>query len=327
MTDFGLSNDYIVHDGLDQDKVFFLLLWKIFYDSLLCKIKRQEHLCGYRINSNFVVKSGRVEFSGGMLFFFAAGAFVDDTIWVGNGQALTQYILNIAMGTPKQIQLPTWKKQRFDSPANLSYHHTPRSTINIISTATANTTTPLNKILFQSKQKKAELLGTYDNFFKEFKSQSPMSSGIQLPPPQPDFGAVSPWEITDSKEKESGNQKEETKAVTTYLGCFHKNLHQIQAIQADYFTVLQILNQFIHGLYSSLFQHVHSMHPQTLQNAVTNVRDFELAELKTNHAQAVNLVINESFNLDSKLKQLSKLINQKLEGYLADNYAIYQTPQ
>ncbi|KAG9303636.1 hypothetical protein G9A89_018533 [Geosiphon pyriformis] len=38
----------------------------------------------------------------------------------------------------------------------------------------------------------------------------------------------------------------ETEAVTTYLECFHQNLHQIQAIDTNYFTVLQILNQFIH---------------------------------------------------------------------------------
>ncbi|KAG9292603.1 hypothetical protein G9A89_006975 [Geosiphon pyriformis] len=77
----------------------------------------------------------------------------------------------------------------------------------------------------------------------------------------------------------------ETKAVTTYLGHFHRNLHQIQAIQADYFTVPQILNQFIHGL------------------CITNVKDFESAELEANHVQAVNLVMNESSELDSKLKQ------------------------
>ncbi|KAG9284383.1 hypothetical protein G9A89_023640 [Geosiphon pyriformis] len=50
------------------------------------------------------------------------------------------------------------------------------------------------------------------------------------------------------------------------------------------------------------------MHSQTLQDVVTNTRDFESAELKANHAQAVNLVMNELFDLDSKLKQLSDLI-------------------
>ncbi|KAG9302755.1 hypothetical protein G9A89_009532 [Geosiphon pyriformis] len=37
-------------------------------------------------------------------------------------------------------------------------------------------------------------------------------------------------------------KQEETKAVTTYLGCFHRNLRQIQAIDTNYFTVPQILN-------------------------------------------------------------------------------------
>ncbi|KAG9285020.1 hypothetical protein G9A89_009830 [Geosiphon pyriformis] len=45
------------------------------------------------------------------------------------------------------------------------------------------------------------------------------------------------------------------------------------------------------------------MHPQTLQDAVTNARDFESAELEASYAQAINLVMNESSELDSKLKQ------------------------
>ncbi|KAG9288786.1 hypothetical protein G9A89_023083 [Geosiphon pyriformis] len=53
----------------------------------------------------------------------------------------------------------------------------------------------------------------------------------------------------------------ETEAVTTYLGCFHQNLCQIQAIDANYFTVPQILNQFIRGLHSSILQHAHPLHP------------------------------------------------------------------
>ncbi|KAG9300728.1 hypothetical protein G9A89_023526 [Geosiphon pyriformis] len=50
-------------------------------------------------------------------------------------------------------------------------------------------------------------------------------------------------------------KQEETEAVTTYVGCFHQNLHQIQAIDDDYFTAPQILNQFICGLRSSILQH------------------------------------------------------------------------
>ncbi|KAG9291556.1 hypothetical protein G9A89_021975 [Geosiphon pyriformis] len=94
--DFGLSDGYKVLDGLDQGEVFSPLLWRIFYDPLLCEVARQNYLCGYQINSNFVSKTERIETSGGMTFFFAAGAFVDDTIWVGNGQASMQHIFNVA---------------------------------------------------------------------------------------------------------------------------------------------------------------------------------------------------------------------------------------
>ncbi|KAG9286341.1 hypothetical protein G9A89_014507 [Geosiphon pyriformis] len=95
MTDFDLLDEYSVLDSLDQEKVFSSLLWRIFYDLLLCKVKNQEHLYGYRINTNFVAKFGKIESSGSQSSFFAAGAFVDNTIWIGNGQALTQHILDI----------------------------------------------------------------------------------------------------------------------------------------------------------------------------------------------------------------------------------------
>ncbi|KAG9307376.1 hypothetical protein G9A89_017205 [Geosiphon pyriformis] len=97
----------------------------------------------------------------------------------------------------------------------------------------------------------------------------------------------------------------ETEAVTTYLGCFHQNLHQIQAINTNYFTAPQILNQFIHGLCSSILQHVCPLHPGTLQDAVTRARNFESAESETNYAQAVNLVMNRSSELDSKLEKFT----------------------
>ncbi|KAG9297006.1 hypothetical protein G9A89_008592 [Geosiphon pyriformis] len=122
-------------------------------------------------------------------------------------------------------------------------------------------------------------------------------------------------------------KQEENEAVTIYLECFHRNLCQIQAINANYFTVAQILNQFIHRLYSSILQCICPMHPIDLQAAVTNTRDFEATELEANHVQAINLVMNGSSELDSKLKQFSNSINYKLKGYLTDNHTIYQPPQ
>ncbi|KAG9299065.1 hypothetical protein G9A89_020378 [Geosiphon pyriformis] len=66
MTNFGLTNSYQVFDGLDQEEC-------------------QESVCGYRLNSYFVSRSGCTESQAGLSFFFTAGAF-----------AATQYILNIA---------------------------------------------------------------------------------------------------------------------------------------------------------------------------------------------------------------------------------------
>ncbi|KAG9287363.1 hypothetical protein G9A89_023735 [Geosiphon pyriformis] len=84
-TDFGLSGDYKVHNRLDQSEVFLPLLWRIFYDPLLCKVKRHEQLYGYWIDTKFVSKSGRIESGSGLISYFSAGAF-----------AFTQYALNIA---------------------------------------------------------------------------------------------------------------------------------------------------------------------------------------------------------------------------------------
>ncbi|KAG9291304.1 hypothetical protein G9A89_021806 [Geosiphon pyriformis] len=86
ITDFSLTDSYHVHDGLDQGEVFSPLLWCIFYDPLLCEVKHQKSVCGYRINSHFA----------GLFSFFAAEAFVDDTIWVGSSRAATQHILDVA---------------------------------------------------------------------------------------------------------------------------------------------------------------------------------------------------------------------------------------
>ncbi|KAG9296506.1 hypothetical protein G9A89_015098 [Geosiphon pyriformis] len=49
MTNFGLSGGYKVHDGLDQSEIFSPLLWRIFYDPLLCEVKRHEQLYGEKM--------------------------------------------------------------------------------------------------------------------------------------------------------------------------------------------------------------------------------------------------------------------------------------
>ncbi|KAG9290937.1 hypothetical protein G9A89_011087 [Geosiphon pyriformis] len=107
MTDFGLTDRYTVYDGLDQGEVFLLLLWRIFYDSLLCKVKKHEQLCGYRLNSKIFTKTGRADSKSSKTSFFAA---------VENCLVATQCILDIvnkfflindiAINTNKMIAIP-----------------------------------------------------------------------------------------------------------------------------------------------------------------------------------------------------------------------------
>ncbi|KAG9300574.1 hypothetical protein G9A89_000755 [Geosiphon pyriformis] len=78
MTDFGLTDGYYVHNGLDQGEVFLPLLWHIFYDPLLCEVKRQKSVCEYRLNSNFILKNGHPKSSAGLFSFFAAGTFINN---------------------------------------------------------------------------------------------------------------------------------------------------------------------------------------------------------------------------------------------------------
>ncbi|KAG9288806.1 hypothetical protein G9A89_023103 [Geosiphon pyriformis] len=59
-------------------------------------VKRQDSVYGYKLNSHFISRTGRVDPQAGLSSFLAASAFVDDTIWVGSSQAATQRILDVA---------------------------------------------------------------------------------------------------------------------------------------------------------------------------------------------------------------------------------------
>ncbi|KAG9288760.1 hypothetical protein G9A89_023057 [Geosiphon pyriformis] len=82
--------------------------------------------------------------------------------------------LQTPAATLKEIQLPTWKKQRVESLIYLLYYHTSGSTINISLAGmfTSNIKTLLAILLFQSKQKKVELLETYGDVTQVEKPKS-----------------------------------------------------------------------------------------------------------------------------------------------------------
>ncbi|KAG9285150.1 hypothetical protein G9A89_004365 [Geosiphon pyriformis] len=122
-------------------------------------------------------------------------------------------------------------------------------------------------------------------------------------------------------------KQKDHEAITTYLGQFNQILCQILAIKRDYYTVVQVLNQFIKELQSSILKSIRPRHPTSLQDAVTLAHDFESAEQKVNHTQAVNLAINKTFDIDAKITQLSEKLTQKIEGFLAGTTGTYQPLQ
>ncbi|KAG9302628.1 hypothetical protein G9A89_007332 [Geosiphon pyriformis] len=101
----------------------------------------------------------------------------------------------------------------------------------------------------------------------------------------------------------------------------------IQAIERNYYTIVQILNQFIKGLKSSLLQSVRPHHLTNLQETVTLACDFESAEQEANHIQAVNLAINGTSDINAKITQLSEKLMKKIEGFLAKTAKTYQLLQ
>ncbi|KAG9300170.1 hypothetical protein G9A89_010580 [Geosiphon pyriformis] len=113
--------------------------------------------------------------------------------------------------TPRKIQPPAWKKNRVKSTSNPSYHYTPGSVINILSTDTfpSTATSAFGRFPFQNRQRKTELLGPYGEYFEKFNSRSSTPLGLRSPPSSPDFGIFDPWEAAESekKEEESEDQK------------------------------------------------------------------------------------------------------------------------
>ncbi|KAG9284892.1 hypothetical protein G9A89_003815 [Geosiphon pyriformis] len=104
-------------------------------------------------------------------------------------------------------------------------------------------------------------------------------------------------------------------------------LEKFSAIERDYYTAAQVLNQFIKELWSSILRSIRPCHPTSLQDTITFTHDFESAEQEVNHTQAVNLAINGTSDIDTKITQLNKKLTQKIEKFLAGTTRTYQPPQ
>jgi hypothetical protein len=95
ITNFGLSEELLAADGIDQGEVISPLIWRILYDPLLCRIMDDQNL-GYTMNiawptdlrGNSHIHSTRI----------AALAFFDDTAWLAASRTSLQRTIDISNG-------------------------------------------------------------------------------------------------------------------------------------------------------------------------------------------------------------------------------------
>src|SRR5438552_13244028 len=94
ITSYGLTDEIIAGDGLDQGEPISLLLWRIFYNPLLSKIqnnKELEYIMETKWQSNFNCPDKE-----SIRLRTAATAFMDDTTWIASSKSNMQRILDEA---------------------------------------------------------------------------------------------------------------------------------------------------------------------------------------------------------------------------------------
>ena len=90
ITDHGLTEQYHVEDGIDQGETHAPILWRIFYDPLLCAVKDKLAQTSYRINREDNTQGAVLKADINHL------AFVDDTAWIANSRENMESILSLA---------------------------------------------------------------------------------------------------------------------------------------------------------------------------------------------------------------------------------------
>src|SRR5256884_6119500 len=160
ITNFGLSDAFTAKDGIDQGEVCSLLIWRIFYDSLLCRIQNDPTL-GYTTavtwpdtnpNRSRVIKSR-----------IAGLAFADDTLWIGHSQSNLQRIIDISNSffllNDIEINGNKSKLMVINPPAN-----------QVQATVTMGTKRP-EKVLFEHPKELVRYLGVWFSAHNSKKSQ------------------------------------------------------------------------------------------------------------------------------------------------------------
>lgn len=97
ITDSGLSKEIIAGDGIDQGETISPLLWRIFYDPLLCEIQNIPET-GYTMACNWTkdLSKGNHIDKEKLSLRQAAIAYMDDTTWIARSEEDMNKILNRA---------------------------------------------------------------------------------------------------------------------------------------------------------------------------------------------------------------------------------------
>ena len=94
ITSYGLTDEIIAGDGLDQEETISPLLWRIFYDPLLSKIQNNKEL-GYIMETKWQPNLNCPDEESIRLKTIAT-AFMDDTTWIALSKSNMQRILDKA---------------------------------------------------------------------------------------------------------------------------------------------------------------------------------------------------------------------------------------
>src|SRR5207237_4380836 len=94
ITKYGLTKEFEAGDGLDQGEVISPLMWRIFYDPLLCTVCKEKDL-GYKIDLSWPcdLTTNKIQLSSwqqGVL------AYADDTTWLARSRKEMQKIVDIS---------------------------------------------------------------------------------------------------------------------------------------------------------------------------------------------------------------------------------------
>ncbi|KAG9289399.1 hypothetical protein G9A89_007960 [Geosiphon pyriformis] len=93
ITKFGLSDKYQVQDRLDQEKTSLPIMWRIFYDPLMCEVKQANYSQEYKLTAEWKKWDNQAD-TQSLIASVNHLVFIDNTVWIANSRLGMQSILD-----------------------------------------------------------------------------------------------------------------------------------------------------------------------------------------------------------------------------------------